>query len=311
MSLFTEYNSLLKLYREYRKLGRARDCEPNAAPSQVRIDVCSTGFCVCPVRNKVMGKIEYRESDNYENAMNGVAAFLIESRLLKPGMALVASLWPPTLRVQQVPVGPGKTHNDVNLLDSKVMAAPESVSLDAGSLFRAIPGKPGDNPNADVIGIPSTGLKRLSEAVPPGVAVGRYWGGLVALDVIFENYGDHLPEQVLVGICDSQKVYYFALRRGILSGVRSGVPRSALREITDLRGTMNTAAIDPPAACLVSLTINSHDVEKLGEQIEKHEHPFPVDIATRAGLLTHFSALEPLGAAAQLPITLFQGGVHP
>jgi hypothetical protein len=295
---------MLQVYKKQNALGKAALIEPTQVSYQTRLDISPAGVCYCTVKNGRMDNLGYDRTESYDNAV-GAASRRLKSLSPKKGSAVIFTFWPNTVNHRQMLIGQGQKFSTIHILDQKLQIAPEDMQLDANFSWRAIDSM---GKKAEVIGLPSNAFDILEDSMnSTPIVKGRYWGPLATVEVIYEKFGKDLPDPLLLGIADKENLYYFALRRGVISGMRP-TKRTSLRDTIDLKNTLNSLQVDPPSAALVSLTTDSSDVEKVAQQAMA-ENSLSIAIVDRAELVQNFKGFDSLGDIPLFPTALLQGGM--
>lgn len=306
--MLSTYWSLKKLYA--RELAREKNARraPNRMLNQMRVDVTPTGFSMAVVSRNAFQILKTQEAGTYRGALQAAAKEINGNKFIQPGCSVVMTLWPDEVKILSMPVGRDHPCRTVEELDAQIQATRDPFHLDPGFAYRSV--ATSGNSRAEIVGLSLAGWDEIESNLPHGAYLSHYWGALSALEVLQEHFAPVFPrEDLLVGMADTSRVYFFSLDVGELMGLRI-VERSTLKNVQPIAECLDLFGIrGEPKVLLVSLTNEAADLRALERELSR-EPSMVASAAGRQDLLKAFGMLRPVAEDPQLPIALLQGGQH-
>ncbi len=298
MSIFLEHRQLLAQYREQKALGPAAFLHPSELSTQLIFDVSIGGLAWRIIRKGESSICQFECSNGYEHSL-ALASKRIQTARLKPGSGVLFHLWPPTIKISAMMVGPGQRAASATLLDETVQIAPDSFQLDPLLSYRVL-----DNgtKKVDLLGLGIQGFDTIASVIPRGVSLARMLGSLTVLEVLLEKIADKIPNPSLICIVEGNRLHYFGIRNKTVIGARVA-HRNTLRDANDLKNTVNSMQIDPPNVLFVTLTSQSDDVECIC-QLEAEKNDVETRMTDRQALAIEYPELAPCEQFTLLPLSL-------
>lgn len=313
MSIPNLYKTLNHQSKLDARCGIAAGQSITEAREQIRVDLHSQGFSWSKIQKGRWENGGFEVANSYENALQLFQQKILKQKLIQNGQVLIGNLWPHPVQIQPIHQQIAQKYNHLSELDLCAQIAPSQLNLTAGFLYRTVEKKADRShlKNGDLIGIPQAGLELIQGSLPPVSKFGRFWGALSVLQVITDKFSLELPESILIGIIDQQRIHYFSIRKLQLSGLRSSA-RSSLRDSSDLHSTITSLGSETSCLLFVNLTTTTEDLEQVSLELEKNKK-WTIRTMGRNELLQAFPELQAYASAPHFPLSLLsnQNISHP
>jgi hypothetical protein len=274
------------------------------AQDQIRVDLHSLGYTWGRLKHGVWESGGFEDSDSYEGALQLLNTKISSKQMVSNGQVLQIHLWPSNVQIQPIHQQLSQKYQNLTELDISIQVAPSQLNLTQGFIYRTLEKKADRSllKNGDLIGIPVAGIERIEKSLPIISKVGRYWGALSVLQAVVNRFSNELPESVLIGIIDLQRIHYFSIRKLQISGLRSSV-RSSLRDTGDLHSTITSMGNDTSCLLFINLTTQIEDLQKMTEDLEKNKK-WTVRTMGRSELVQAFPELNHYINVPLFPLSL-------
>ncbi|MFH1066361.1 MAG: hypothetical protein V1746_00415 [bacterium] len=307
MSLWATYREARRAAKEHKTWEMKQEVEANRTPNHLRIDVSPTAISVATVAMNAFRFVHAYPADGYESSLSKATHEIAASQFLKPGFSAVFTLWPEMVKHDIIPVGSDQLFSSAKAIDLKMQSSPESLHLDANYAYRVIGVS---KLKADCVGIKLGAWRGIQDALPLGVDAACYWGPLAALEALVERFHSiFADEQIVVGMIDAARVYYFKLYNAEVTGVDIS-RRAALRDTKDLKDVLRVfEALPETKIYFISLTSDAADADALCMEASTKEG-MRMHLVERKHLVQSFKMLQAAEPSPFFPLALVHGGKH-
>jgi hypothetical protein len=311
---------IISQYTNLRRQGATPYIPSVLAPRQVRMDIQPSGVSLVyyDLARSTVGKTLFQKTATPSMREAGRLAhvMLTESRLLKPGVALLVDFNADTNNCSQYSLQSGENVATTDQLGGLARSMPSKIKnlvnpADEGTTLHHVICTSGTN--KVMIGSLQCGdfINTVEPKLPRGAVLRRFMGQISALDYLQQNETckQVFGNETLVCLLESSLIYYFSLKRDDLVGMTTTPRTNTLKPLTLRDRAQNMGLSSKYNILIVYLTGSHSDSEETGAAVRKEitdGSESDLGVLTPPELIKEDPRLSTFQDAEILPLGLFR-----